>query len=115
MITIDRLRTCRYSSKDELTTSKQNPKKSTGQLGDKSSTKESVAPTKESERGEQTASNIRYGQAISESGFGGKTEGGLGKADPTSNDQKHGSNEGNTGRNIQGYDGNNETSDEVGA
>lgn len=27
------------------------------------------------ERGERTASNIRYGQAISEQGFGGQTEG----------------------------------------
>ena len=32
------------------------------------------------ERGEQTAENIRYGEAISEHGFGGQTVGNSGKA-----------------------------------
>ncbi|KUJ13294.1 uncharacterized protein LY89DRAFT_721336 [Mollisia scopiformis] len=34
-----------------------------------------------SERGEKTAENIRYGEAISEHGFGGETVGNGGKAD----------------------------------
>lgn len=40
-----------------------------------------VAETQRRERGERTAANIRYGQAISEGGMGGKTEGNDGVAE----------------------------------
>ena len=47
-----------------------------------SSEKETTTEEKDkAARGEQTAENIRYGQAISEQGFGGTTVGNSGAAD----------------------------------
>ncbi|MCJ1320801.1 hypothetical protein MMC15_006142 [Xylographa vitiligo] len=40
----------------------------------------SVQQQKKAERGEKTAENIRYGEAISEHGFGGETIGNSGQA-----------------------------------
>ncbi|OWP02385.1 hypothetical protein B2J93_3173 [Marssonina coronariae] len=59
------------------------PKKSTGQLGadPNEKTEADVQQAKEKrERGEKTAENIRYGEAISEHGFGGETVGNSGEA-----------------------------------
>jgi hypothetical protein len=62
-------------------------KKSTGQLGHASENtttnprKTSEATEKQTERGERTAENIRYGQTISEGGMGGMTSGQQGEAD----------------------------------
>jgi len=59
-------------------------KKSGGQLGtpsttvDPSKTDEAIAQSQK--KGEQTASNIRYGQGISEGGVGGHTTGQSGEA-----------------------------------
>lgn len=39
-----------------------------------------VQQQEKSERGEKTAENIRYGEAISEHGFGGETTGNSGEA-----------------------------------
>ncbi|PNS17013.1 hypothetical protein CAC42_4977 [Sphaceloma murrayae] len=63
-----------YSTIDTVN---QPPAKSTGQLGSSSSSSTTDAiNTKDqvsAERGEKTAANIRYGQAVSESGMGGMT------------------------------------------
>ncbi|KAL2073517.1 hypothetical protein VTL71DRAFT_10843 [Oculimacula yallundae] len=71
-----------YESQDTFV---REPKKSTGQLGandDHEDAESDVhrASTKAA-RGEKTAENIRYGEAISEHGFGGETVGNSGSAD----------------------------------
>ncbi|KAI9804765.1 MAG: hypothetical protein M1825_001133 [Sarcosagium campestre] len=48
---------------------------------EKTTEADQVAETQRRERGERTAANIRYGQAISEGGMGGKTEGNDGVAE----------------------------------
>jgi len=48
-------------------------------------------------RGEKTAENVRFGQAVSESGFGGRTVGNSGTADEVE--------EGGQMRREQGYGG----------
>jgi len=60
-------------------------------------------------RGEKTAGNIRYGEAISEHGFGGETVGNTGVANPDSGfggaKRDEGSGEGGQMRREQGYGG----------
>ncbi len=53
----------------------------------------------ERERGEQTAENIRYGEAISEHGFGGETLGNSGEAEDADGGQLRST------RREQGYSG----------
>ncbi|KAH7407417.1 hypothetical protein BKA64DRAFT_721232 [Cadophora sp. MPI-SDFR-AT-0126] len=70
-----------YESQDTFTKS---PKKSTGQLGATAPTEDNEADvhraSQKSARGEKTAENIRFGEAISEHGFGGETLGNTGEA-----------------------------------
>ncbi|KAK2627544.1 hypothetical protein QTJ16_003510 [Diplocarpon rosae] len=69
-----------YESQNTFT---QPPKKSTGQFGtDSNETTEAEVQqaTEKRERGEKTAEKIRYGEAISEHGFGGETVGNSGEA-----------------------------------
>ncbi|WPH03410.1 Hypothetical protein R9X50_00629000 [Acrodontium crateriforme] len=97
-------------------------KKSSGQLGavdttiDQSRTTEDLQRQKE--RGEQTAANIRYGQAISEEGMGGMTQGMTGQ----SSDDGYGKvNQGvesansETTKQAQGYGKGSGVDEEVGA
>jgi hypothetical protein len=56
------------------------------------------------ERGEQTAENIRYGEAISEHGFGGETIGNTGEANQ----------EAGVGREVKDRDGNGQVRREQG-
>jgi len=74
--------------------------KSEGQFGDSTPTEASQVSQKEkAERGEKTAENVRYGEAISEHGFGGETvgnEGGVGVGEGKTTGQV---------RRAQGYGG----------
>ncbi|PVH83708.1 hypothetical protein DL98DRAFT_585176 [Cadophora sp. DSE1049] len=73
--------TCRYESQDTFTKS---PKKSTGQFGATEPAEDNEADvhraSQKAARGEKTAENIRFGEAISEHGFGGETLGNTGSA-----------------------------------
>ncbi|KAH7356977.1 hypothetical protein BKA65DRAFT_495894 [Rhexocercosporidium sp. MPI-PUGE-AT-0058] len=64
------------------------PKKSTGQFGATQPSEDTEADVhraaQQQERGEKTAENVRYGEAISEHGLGGETVGNSGKADDVS-------------------------------
>ncbi|KAF1991521.1 hypothetical protein K402DRAFT_127302 [Aulographum hederae CBS 113979] len=81
--------------------------KTGGQLSDlETSTKTSTTPS--SARADQTAENIRYGQAMSEEGVGGFTAGVDGEADATEGGQKQ-------MRREQGYDAGHEMDRNVGA
>ncbi|KAG4418026.1 hypothetical protein IFR04_008846 [Cadophora malorum] len=70
-----------YESQDTFTKS---PKKSTGQFGATEPTEDNEADvhraSQKATRGEKTAENIRFGEAISEHGFGGETLGNTGSA-----------------------------------
>ncbi|RDW82273.1 hypothetical protein BP6252_03385 [Coleophoma cylindrospora] len=60
-----------YEGANTFTTSHAN---ANGQINDRSTTQTSdQAQQEKSARGEKTAENMRYGQAISEHGFGGET------------------------------------------
>ncbi|KAH6722027.1 hypothetical protein BKA61DRAFT_538811, partial [Leptodontidium sp. MPI-SDFR-AT-0119] len=71
-----------YESEDTFV---KHPKKSTGQFGATQPEEDTEADVhraaQKQERGEKTAENVRYGEAISEHGFGGETVGNSGKAD----------------------------------
>ncbi|CZS98466.1 hypothetical protein WAI453_005788 [Rhynchosporium graminicola] len=87
-----------YESQDTFV---RDPKKSTGQLGTTNQhedTEDDVhRASAKAERGEKTAENIRYGEAISEHGFGGETVGNSGSADNASGGQGVGGQSGKEG------------------
>ncbi|KAF2154334.1 hypothetical protein K461DRAFT_312268 [Myriangium duriaei CBS 260.36] len=91
--------------------------KSGGQLGSTSTSENQQDAQQQRERGERTAENMRYGQAISEEGMGGKTEGlgeagtevGYGGAGAQDDEAAAG------GRREQGYGGGREMRGDVGA
>jgi len=91
--------------------------KQSGQMGDGHNTSEN-GDAVSAERGEKTAENVRYGQAISESGFGGKTT----TAEGTSNQGGYGRTEAQEGegkpedtRREQGYGSGKDMRRDVGA
>ncbi|KAG4435364.1 hypothetical protein IFR05_009150 [Cadophora sp. M221] len=67
-----------YESQDTFI---KNPMKSTGQFGEEDTEADVPRSAQKQERGDKTAENVRYGEAISEHGFGGETVGNSGKAD----------------------------------
>ncbi|GAB7349208.1 hypothetical protein MBLNU459_g8134t1 [Dothideomycetes sp. NU459] len=95
-------------------------KKSGGQFGEpETSVDESPSAAAEAHkaRGEQTAENIRYGQAMSEHGMGGQTTTSSGSANNESGyggtvDQTEGADAG--GRTEQGYGGRKDMDTEIG-
>lgn len=54
------------------------PAKESGQMNKQAQVDSPKLSQSEKERGERTAENIRYGQSISENGFGGQTTGNSG-------------------------------------
>ncbi|KAK0100888.1 hypothetical protein ONS95_007332 [Cadophora gregata] len=87
-----------YESQDTFTKS---PKKSTGQFGATAETEDNEADvhraSQKAARGEKTAENVRFGEAISEHGFGGETVGNTGRANNSSG-MSTGGKEGASGR-----------------
>lgn len=88
----------------------QPPTKQVGQIGASSesanSKVDSQASQDKSERGEKTAENVRFGEAISEHGFGGETTSSSGQAhqagsDRRTEDARHGDQ--TQSRRAQGY------------
>ncbi|EKD12806.1 uncharacterized protein L3040_006961 [Drepanopeziza brunnea f. sp. 'multigermtubi'] len=84
------------------------PKKSTGQFGNADAGEpneaDCQAAAEKAQRGEKTAENIRYGQAISEHGFGGETVMG-GSGAPVGEGQDSAAAATEQARRAQGYGG----------
>lgn len=101
-------------------------KKSGGQFGSPETTtdpsKTSEAAQHQSDRGERTAENIRYGQGISEGGMGGMTDGSVGAGGGSAEQEGYGRVNGKKedagaeqGRSAAGYGGERDMDREVGA
>lgn len=89
-------------------------KKSGGQLGQPETAVDmqpEAAVKQKAERGEKTAENIRYGQAISETGAGGFTSNVSGKADQVGDDTA----DAVQSRKAEGYGGEKDMDREIGA
>lgn len=65
-------------------------------------------------KGAASAEKIRYGQALSEQGFGGQTTTSSGTTDPTAG-EKNPDQEGKEARKTAGYGGDNDMDREIGA
>ncbi|MCJ1414278.1 hypothetical protein MMC32_000604 [Xylographa parallela] len=68
---------------ESINTQQKPHSKQGGQMGEPETSVDavpSVQQQEKAERGEKTAENIRYGEAISEHGFGGETTGNSGQA-----------------------------------
>lgn len=76
-----------------------------------------AAAKQKAERGEKTAENIRYGQAISESGVGGFTSGNSGSAaqEGVGRQQKQEEQDAVQSRKAEGYGGEKDMDREIGA